>query len=101
MKYPGPAFYQRTKDGAEELVFKAPDSVDHYSLSADGRTLVYDAIDEKTKFDLWLLPVVSDGTGKATPLLQSPFNEDQPQFSPDGPWLAYESDETGRYEVYV
>jgi eukaryotic-like serine/threonine-protein kinase len=101
VKYPGPAFYQRTKDGTEELVFRAPDSVDHYSLSADGRMLAYDVNGEKTKNDLWLMPLDSDGPRRSTPLLQTPFNEDQPQFSPDGRWLAYESDDSGRYESYV
>ena len=38
---------------------------------------------------------------KAEPFLQTPFNESTPSFSPDGHWLAYISDETGRYEVYA
>jgi len=39
--------------------------------------------------------------GAVTPFLDSPSEEKQPNFSPDGRWLAYESNETGRYEVYV
>lgn len=39
--------------------------------------------------------------GKAAPYLHGPFNEDQARFSPDGRWVAYISDESGRYEVYV
>jgi serine/threonine-protein kinase len=38
---------------------------------------------------------------KAQPFLKTPFNESAPSFSPDGHWLAYVSDESGRYEVYV
>jgi eukaryotic-like serine/threonine-protein kinase len=38
---------------------------------------------------------------KAVPFLQTPFNETVPAFSPDGHWLAYASDESGRYEIYV
>jgi len=38
---------------------------------------------------------------KAQPFLQTPFNESVPRFSPDGRWLAYISNESGRYEVYV
>jgi hypothetical protein len=38
---------------------------------------------------------------KAQPFLRTPFNESVPRFSPDGRWLAYISDESGRYEVYV
>jgi serine/threonine-protein kinase len=46
----------------------------------------------------------SAGSGqvrKAQPFLQTPFNESAPRFSPDGRWLAYISDESGRYEIYV
>ena len=38
---------------------------------------------------------------KAQPFLRTPFNESAPRFSPDGHWLAYVSDESGRYEIYV
>jgi Tol biopolymer transport system component len=41
------------------------------------------------------------GGGKPFPFLNSPFNEDQGAFSPDGKWVAYGSNETGRFEVYV
>jgi hypothetical protein len=41
------------------------------------------------------------GDGKAQPFLQTPSNEASPSFSPDGRWLAYVSDESGRYEIYV
>jgi eukaryotic-like serine/threonine-protein kinase len=41
------------------------------------------------------------GDRKAQPFLRTPFNESAPQFSPDGRWLAYVSDESGRYEIYV
>ena len=38
---------------------------------------------------------------KAQPFLQTPFNENAPRFSPDGHWLAYMSDESGHWEIYV
>jgi dipeptidyl aminopeptidase/acylaminoacyl peptidase len=41
------------------------------------------------------------GDAKRRPLLAREFNEDRPALSPDGRWLAYESDESGRYEIYV
>jgi dipeptidyl aminopeptidase/acylaminoacyl peptidase len=59
-------------------------------------TTGYDPI---TKYDLWVLPV--DGDRTAAPFLQTQFNEYQGQFSPDGRWVAYVSDESGRPEVYV
>ena len=49
--------------------------------------------------DLWVLPL--DGERKQVPFLQTEFDEVLGQFSPDGKWIAYASNETGRYEVYV
>ncbi len=49
--------------------------------------------------DIWALPM-HDG-GKPAPLRQSRFNEVDAVFSPDGKWLAYGSDETGKQEIYV
>ena len=49
--------------------------------------------------DLWVLP--SEGDRKPSPFLQTPFNEAGAQFSPDGRWIAYMSNESGRMEVYV
>jgi eukaryotic-like serine/threonine-protein kinase len=46
-----------------------------------------------------MLPV--DGIRKPYAYLQTPFNERMSAFSPDGRWLAYASDESGRFEVYV
>src|SRR5271169_1830888 len=47
----------------------------------------------------FMLPL--DGIRKPYAYLQTPFNERMPAFSPDGRWLAYASDESGRFEVYV
>ena len=57
-------------------------------------------------WDLMILPMEGDEEsgwkpGTVTPFLDSPSEEMQPNFSPDGRWLAYQSNETGRYEVYV
>src|SRR5437660_11524941 len=49
--------------------------------------------------DIWLLPL--EGKPRPRPWLQSPFNERSPRFSPDGHWIAYDSDESGTREVYV
>ena len=66
---------------------------------AGGATIIFMATDAKTQSDIWMLPA----TGEPQPvaLLQSPFNEDDARCSPDGRWLAYSSDETGRQEIYV
>ena len=68
-------------------------------VSPDGRFLVF-AQGAGARADLWLLPL--DGSGPATPWLETPANEGLgASFSPDGRFLAYASDETGRSEVYV
>ena len=61
--------------------------------------MLFQSQDSKTGWDLWLLPLNADRM--PTPLLQSQFNEQEGQFSPDGQWIAYSSDESGRLEVYV
>ena len=68
------------------------------SWSPDGQLLAIAEINPTTGRDIWVLRM-SDR--KAQPFLKTPFNESVPSFSPDGHWLAYISDESGRYEVYV
>jgi serine/threonine protein kinase/Tol biopolymer transport system component len=67
--------------------------------SPDGRFLLYGTQDPKTGSDLWALPMM--GERKPFAVLQGSFDEIQGQFSPDGRWLAYASNESGRYEIYV
>jgi Tol biopolymer transport system component len=71
--------------------------------SADGRFLLYDSLDPKRGFDMWALPLGGDGAGAAKPfeVVQTDFNEGLAQFSPDRPWIAYQSDKTGRFEIYL
>jgi eukaryotic-like serine/threonine-protein kinase len=68
------------------------------SWSRDGQLLAFAEIDPNSGYDIWVLRL-SDR--KIQPFLRSPFNESVPQFSPDGHWLAYVSDESGRWEIYV
>jgi serine/threonine protein kinase len=96
--------YQKTASGAgnSELVFHGgnfSNSTQVDDWSADGKFIVFSNRNEKTKDDLWLLPMAGDR--KPVPFLQTPSNENLAQFSPDGNWMAYQSDETGRYEIYV
>ncbi len=67
--------------------------------SRDGRFLLYYSIDPQTKGDLWVLPMTGDQ--KPWVFLKTPFDEEYGQFSPDGRLVAYESDESGRYEIYI
>jgi Tol biopolymer transport system component len=69
--------------------------------SKDGRYLVYKQAQDEFE-DLYVLPFEADGQpGKPFPVVQGPYRKDEPQFSYDGKWLAYGSDESGRFEVYV
>ena len=70
------------------------------SWSPDGRTLLFTREDSKTGGDLWELP--SDQGAPARPLLVRPSsNETDAVFSPNGRWVAFSSNESGRVEVYV
>jgi eukaryotic-like serine/threonine-protein kinase len=70
--------------------------------SRDGRQLLYETETSASGWDLWLVPVSDQLTaGPPSALLTSEFNERDGRFSPDGKWVAYVSNETGREEVYV
>jgi Tol biopolymer transport system component len=76
------------------------------SWSPDGQLLAYHENNPTTKKDIWVLRMGDPSTGsgqvrKAEPFLRTPFSEGGPVFSPDGHWLAYISDESGRQEIYV
>jgi len=92
--------------GAEELLYA--DNLEKYplSFSPDGRFLLYFSQgDPKTGSDLWILPdplkTPAPGAAKLYPFQRTPFNELNGQFSPDGHWIAYQSDESGRFEIYA
>lgn len=69
------------------------------SFSPDGKTLAFVEVHPSTRNDIWLMPL--DGDRKAQPFLSTDADEKGPKFSPDGRWLAYMSDETGRDEIWA
>jgi len=86
--------------GQEEPASKSATSNYLTDWSLDGRFLAYtDLADGTTGLDLWVLPLSGDKTPEI--FLQTPANEDNAVFSPDGHWIAYDSDESGSREVYV
>jgi eukaryotic-like serine/threonine-protein kinase len=85
--------------GKEQLLHSSPELKHLETVSPDGRFLVYATTSVRTGLDLWLLP--TEGDLKPQPLLQTAFNESEGRLSPDGRWIAYVSDESGRDEVYV
>ena len=89
-------------DGAQEdtLVYRGPGLFSTPTTwSRDGRWAVLSRSDSTGNQDLWLVPMV--GNGSPRPYLQTPHTEDFAQISPDGHWLAYTSNESGRNEIYV
>jgi serine/threonine-protein kinase len=62
-------------------------------------------LDSKTSFDLWTVPIESDGAGlragKPEVFLQTTATEMDPMLSPDGRWVAYSSNESGTFQIYV
>jgi Tol biopolymer transport system component len=94
--------YQKLASGAgvdERLVasdqVKTPES-----WSADGRYLLYRSIDPQTSLDLWVVPMFGERTPSI--FLKTPFREGYGAFSPDGRWVAYQSNqESGRNEIYL
>lgn len=67
--------------------------------SRDGRFIIYRRTMPQTKTDIWVLPL--DDIHHPFPFVQTPAREGDGQLSPDGHWLAYYSDESGNFEVYV
>ncbi len=92
-------FWQQADgSGGLERLTASDDLQTPSSWSPDGKLLAFNAITPTTGIDILVLRL---GDRKTQPFLQTPFNESAPRFSPDGRWLAYVSDESGRYEVYV
>ncbi|MDZ4803240.1 MAG: protein kinase [Candidatus Eisenbacteria bacterium] len=86
--------------GREELLY-ASETLKKWptSWSPDGGTIVFDTNDPTTGEDIWALSLA--GERKAAPWLDSRFNENGGIISPDGTWIGYVSDESGRDEIYV
>jgi Tol biopolymer transport system component len=93
--------YEKPASGSGEPQLVVGSTNDKFPTdwSHDGRFLVYHTFGGGNTFwDIWVAP--TDG-GKPFPLLATKFTEVQGQISPDGRWIAYASDESGRLEIYV
>ena len=93
--------YWKPADGSapEEQLVSSANWVCASSFSPDGKELAYFESTPANGYDIRILPLA--GERKPRPFLSTHFNEFFSEFSPDGHWLAYESDETGRSEIYV
>jgi Tol biopolymer transport system component len=84
--------------GKAEPLFKSPYPKYPRDWSRDGKYLLMTTISPGTRSDIWCLAL---NEHRAAPVLDTVYGEDYATLSPDGKWMAYQSDETGRNEVYV
>jgi serine/threonine protein kinase len=85
--------------GSEKPVLALPGLQQPEDVSQDGRLLAYLQEVASTVWNIWLLPL--EGERKPSSWHRTRFNESSPRFSPDGRWIAYESNESGDPEIYV
>jgi serine/threonine protein kinase len=108
----GDSLYRQNADGtgSKEKLLESPGiSEIPFSVSSDGRYIAYMRRDLKssTGWDIWALPMFPNksdeksGEQKPFPVVATNFIDITPVFSPDGKWLAYANNESGRYEVYI
>jgi len=93
--------YLKNLDGSERLLVPLPAGVTvlrNFSWLPDGTKLAY-TLQTGLMHDIWILTMGDKPTSE--PFLNSPASESSAKFSPDGRWLAYESNASGRVEVYV
>jgi Tol biopolymer transport system component len=93
--------------GDEQRLTQSSTFQDPTDWSRNGRLVLYHELASGAGLDLWVIPVTPEGKlapdAKPQPYLRTPFNESWGRFSPEAlpRWVAYQSDETGRYEVYI
>jgi eukaryotic-like serine/threonine-protein kinase len=85
--------------GSEKPVLELPGVQQPEDASRDGRLIAYLNVFATTVSNIELLPL--DGRSKPRTWLPGPFNQTSPRFSPDGRWIAYESEESGDSEIYL
>jgi Tol biopolymer transport system component len=102
---PPPNLFRHNANGTgdEERLFESPESLRTQDWTLDGKLLLYlvnsNDLSSKTRFDLWVRRMTGDP--KPEPFLSTSSQEGSGQFSPDGKWIAYTSDESRDNEVYV
>jgi serine/threonine-protein kinase len=98
-----PALFTAASDGSGQADAIVVDEGVQFpsDWTPNGRTLVFDRVLLQTQAGNWDILSWTRGEKAATPIVNGPFNEFGAVFSPDGRWLAYVSEESGRREVYV
>jgi serine/threonine protein kinase len=99
---PNALYVKNVNGGQEQLLLQSGNPVSPSDWSRDGKYLLYTEIDPKTRGDIWYLSLDPSGkSGAPVAFLKTDFDDSMGQFSPDGHWVAYVSNESGSYEVYV
>lgn len=91
--------FEKPASGAGDERLLLRDAGQPLSASPDGRFLLYARASPKTGGDIWALPLKGDP--KPFPVLETTADEFSCQFSRDGRWIAYESNESDRLQIYV
>jgi eukaryotic-like serine/threonine-protein kinase len=94
--------YRKSVDspGGEELLLADGNDNYPYNVSPDTQFLLFNRhSDQVPQMSVWVLPLT--GGAKPFPLLDAPVSENNAEFSPDGKWVAYESTESGRSQIYL
>ena len=96
-----PNLYSRAADGtgAVERLTDSPNTQHPKTISPDGTHLIFEEGSPDTGSDFHVLTL--DHDRRVAPLIVTEFDEQNPEISPDGRWLAYESDASGQYEIWV
>jgi Tol biopolymer transport system component/DNA-binding winged helix-turn-helix (wHTH) protein len=98
-----PNLFRKNASGAseEQRLTHSPNPQFASDWSRDGRSILYDeSTDRGNRQSIWVLPVAA-GDAKPKPYLQTTLNESNGRFSPDSRRVAFQSDESGRYEIYI
>jgi serine/threonine-protein kinase len=100
-------YWQRSDGtGAAQRLTEAPNGQGAWSWHPNGKLLAFHELNPQQRDDIWILPVEGDERagwkpGKPTMFVGGPDSQRAPMFSPDGRWMAYQSNESGQDEVYV
>ena len=104
--------YASSRDGSQNLYWQAADGTGSaerlttgmndqypYAITPDGKAVLYIELTAANSYNIFQVPLSGDRT--PTPLLDKEFDERRPALSPDGRWLAYQSNESGQFEIFV
>ena len=90
---------QSSSAAVSELLLATREPKQATDWSRDGRWILFRSLASKSDWDIWALPL--DAGGEAFAVVRTEFEEREGQFSPDVKWIAYQSNESGRFEIYI